>query len=65
MQFDRNMLPALGVIWRGFANELEAKRFARWAENETRHDQWPCEAYVWREDDRPADERWQVKVVNW
>ena len=65
MHFTRNMLPILGVMWHGFSNERDAIRFARWAEKETAKDEYPCDAYVWLENDRPEHERWQVKVVNW
>ncbi len=65
MQFDRNMLPLLGVTWRHFSTEREAMAFARWAENETARDEYPCEAFVTIETDMPADERYCVKVRNW
>ena len=63
--FDRNMLPCLGVTWHRFANRNTAAAFARWAERETRNDQYPCEAFVTSDDRNPADERWEVKVRNW
>jgi len=65
MEFDRNMLPLLGVTWRRFATRNEALRFARWAERETRNDEYPCDAYIMRDDILPDGEKWEVKVTNW
>jgi len=64
-QFDRSMLPILGVRWERFSTEREAQRFARWAERETRRDYYPCEAFVTRDDDASPEDRWEVKVRNW
>ena len=65
MAFNRDMLPCVGVIWHYFPTMKEAQSFAKWAESETENDQFPCEAFVMRDDDRPDDERWEVKVRNW
>lgn len=65
MQFSRDDLPCLGVTWRYFATQQEALRFARWAERVTARNEYPCEAFVTVCDDRPADERFEVKVRNW
>lgn len=65
MEFHRNMLPGLGVVCHGFQTYHEARRFASWAQRVTRFDQYPCDAHVAREDDRPEWDRWQVKVSNW
>ena len=63
--FSRNDLPLLGVTWRRFATEGQARAFARWAEQETRHDQYPCEAFIARDDEADPAERWEVKISNW
>jgi ferredoxin-NADP reductase len=65
MNFNRNMLPLLGVNYHYFNNEKDALAFADWAERETRRSPRPCTATVIVEDDRPADERYGVKVSNW
>jgi hypothetical protein len=65
MHFDRNMLPLLGVTWRYFPTKHDALAFAQWAEHETAQDEYPCEAFVTIEDDRPTDERYCVMVRNW
>lgn len=64
-QFNRNMLPLLGVTWNRFSTQREAMAFAKWAEKETKNDQYPCEAFVIRDDDLPEEERFEVKVRNW
>lgn len=64
-KFDRNMLPTLGVTWNYFSCQTEALAFAQWAENETKNDQWPCEAFVMQDNDRDSMERFEVKVRNW
>jgi hypothetical protein len=64
-EFNRNMLPCVGVVWHYFPTMDEAQSFANWAEDETADDEWPCEAFVMRDDDRPDAERWEVKVRNW
>ena len=58
-------LPILGVIWRHFATENEAIRYAEWAERVTQYSQRPCEAFVSIDESRPAAERFEVKVRNW
>lgn len=63
--FDRNMLPCLGVTWTRFSNQREAARFARWAESETRRDEYPCEAFVTFDETADCGEQWEVKVRNW
>jgi len=65
MQFNRDMLPCFGVRWEYFPTKKQAVEFATWAENKTRDDHSPCEAFVTHDDDRPADEQWEVKVRNW
>ena len=65
MQFTEMMLPVLGVTWHYFADEKTAKALARWAERTTRNRQYPCEAFVTLEDDRPQNERYVVKIRNW
>ena len=61
---ERRALPILGVVWRYFPTEAEARRFARRAEAGTRHDEYPCEAFVSAEDDGEGNP-WCVKVRNW
>ena len=64
--FDRRMLPLLGVTWRRFATLADARRFAAWAERETRNDEYPCESFVAAADpDADPDQRFEVKVRNW
>lgn len=65
MKFSRNELPLLGVTWRTFATLADAKRFAAFAERETRHDQYPCEAFVTVDERNDHDKRFEVKVRNW
>ena len=65
MTFDRRDLPILGVKWNWFPNLRDAKRFAAWAERETKNDRHPCDAYISERDDLPPDERYEVKVRNW
>ena len=63
--FNRNMLPILGVNWFYFAKESDALALARWAKRETRNSQRPCRATVKVCDDRPFFERYEVKISNW
>jgi hypothetical protein len=65
MQFDRNMLPCLGVTWNYFPTRREAEAFARWAETETRREANPCEAFVTFESDQCDGQQWVVKTRNW
>ena len=65
MQFDRNMLPILGVMWHYFEHLSDAEAFADWAEAETRNEQHPCETYLSQDDLRPRDSRFEVMVRNW
>jgi len=65
MQFHRNMLPHLGVSFHTFESEFEAMEFAKWAEQETRYDEYPCEAFVTYDADAPFGEQYEVKVRNW
>jgi len=65
MQFNRNMLPLLGVTWHRFPTHAQARAFASWAERETRRDEYPCESFILRQDDADPSERWEVKVRNW
>lgn len=65
MSFTERDLPVLGVTWRYFPTEREAKRFASWAEKTTRAWEYPCEAFITARDDMPAGERFEVKVRNW
>lgn len=60
MQFNRNWLPILGVMWHRFDTMREAKRFAAWAERETRYMEYPCECSIYTEDGVIT-----VKVPNW
>ena len=63
--FSREMLPQLGVRWHWFATLKEAEAFAKWAERVTRNSQRPCEADINERDERPANERFEVRVRNW
>jgi len=63
MKYSRDMLPCLGVTWHYFETETEALAFAQWAEDETRYDNYPCEAFVMRDDER--EQQFEVKVRNW
>jgi hypothetical protein len=65
MTFSRNDLPLLGVTWRKFPTLADAKRFASFAERETRHDEYPCEAFVNVDERNEPGERFEVKVRNW
>jgi len=65
MNFNRNMLPILGVNWHYFDNEKDALAFADWAETETENSNRPCESTVEICEDRPPHERYEVKVSNW
>ena len=65
MTFSRDDLPVLGVTWRGFSTLTEAKRFAAFAERETKHDNHPCEAFITEDSRNPPFERFEVKVRNW
>ena len=64
-KFNETMLPSLGVMWHWFPTLAQAQAFANWAERETRHRQYPCEAFVKVCDDHPEHERFEVKVRNW
>ena len=64
-QFNRSMLPIIGVKWVPFDTEAECDAFMDWAEKETEHDQYPCDAYwvgleIW--DGKP---QYVAKVKNW
>lgn len=63
--FNRNMLPICGVKWVPFDTEQECEAFMLWAENETKDDRNPCEAYwvgyeVW-----DGKGQYVTKVRNW
>jgi hypothetical protein len=64
-QFSRDSLPCLGVTWTRFATLREARRFAAWAERETKRDQYPCEAFVTEDNRNDPGETFEVKVRNW
>ena len=59
--FTQHMLPVFGVTWNWFATEAEADAFMIWAEEVTKSDINPCEAYWcgWN------GEGYEVKVKNW
>lgn len=59
-EFNRDMLPCLGVMWHYFDSFENAQAFAQWAENVTSNDEYPCEAFVTVDDDV-----FEVKVRNW
>ena len=63
--FSERDLPILGVTWHRFPTKKEATAFANWAESFTKHDQYPCDAFITIDDDAPADERFEVRVTNW
>jgi hypothetical protein len=63
--FSRNDLPILGVTWRWFDNKRDAILFAQFAENETQHDEYPCEAFLMRDEFSGSQGQWEVKVRNW
>ena len=64
-QFSRDQLPCVGVTWTCFPTLEQARRFAAWAEHETRHDQYPCDAYITTDARNPPDAFFEVKVRNW
>ena len=63
--FDDGMLPILGVVWRRFDTEKEARAFAAWAERTTKHHAHPCEAFVMSDQAGENGDQWEVKVRNW
>jgi len=60
-QFNRKMLPILGVSIRSFETEAEALAFMDWAEKETESDMHPCTSYWFGFD----GEFHNVKIKNW
>lgn len=63
--YSRKDLPVNGVMWHYFATQNAAEKFAQWAEKITVADEYPCEAFITREDDRPDGRNFVVKVRNW
>lgn len=59
--FSPDMLPILGVVWRQFPTEHDAKTFANYATRTTRHHDHPCRSSYALTDDGT----WVVKVSNW
>ena len=59
-EFNRNMLPVLGVIWHIFATRKEAVNFSHWAESVTSNDEYPCDTDI-----TMLNGKYLVKVVNW
>lgn len=64
-KFNEEMLPILGISWHHFPTFKEAEEFAKWAERVTRNRRHPCECDIEECEDRPASERFEVKVKNW
>lgn len=63
--FTRDMLPTLGVMWHWFPTLEEATAFEKWVKHETRRWGHPCEVFIREVTDRPAHERYEVRVKNW
>ena len=63
--FTHDMLPQLGVRWHWFPTLKDAEAFEKWVKRETKYWCHPCEVLISEVDDRPAHERFEVRVKNW